>query len=98
MAELIAFFDTAPAFEAWETHRYLKNRLGNVRATKKETVSTIFFHHIFFGRHRVFRADTSVKCGAGVLRLPEESHAQGHHGLRTQGRIRRVSKVRKKKP
>ena len=27
-----AFFDTAPSFEAWETHRYLKNRLGIVRA------------------------------------------------------------------
>ena len=26
------FFDTAPSFEAWETHRYLKNRLGIVRA------------------------------------------------------------------
>ena len=25
------FFDTAPSFEAWETHRYLKNRLGIVR-------------------------------------------------------------------
>ena len=25
-------FDTAPSFEAWETHRYLKNRLGIVRA------------------------------------------------------------------
>ena len=26
------FFDTAPSFEAWETHRYLENRLGIVRA------------------------------------------------------------------
>ena len=26
------FFDTAPSFEAVETHRYLKNRLGIVRA------------------------------------------------------------------
>ena len=26
------FFDTAPSFEAWETHRYLKNWLGIVRA------------------------------------------------------------------
>ena len=26
------FFDTAPSYEAWETHRYLKNRLGIVRA------------------------------------------------------------------
>ena len=26
------FFATAPSFEAWETHRYLKNRLGIVRA------------------------------------------------------------------
>ena len=25
-------FDTAPSFEAWETHWYLKNRLGIVRA------------------------------------------------------------------
>ena len=24
------FFDTAPSFEAWEAHRYLKNRLGIV--------------------------------------------------------------------
>ena len=26
------FFDTAPSFEAWETHRYLKNQLGIVCA------------------------------------------------------------------
>ena len=26
------FFDTAPSFEDWETHRYLINRLGIVRA------------------------------------------------------------------
>ena len=26
------FFDTAPSFEAWEAHRYLKNRLGIVHA------------------------------------------------------------------
>ena len=29
---LAIFFDTAPSFEAWETHRYLKNWLGIVRA------------------------------------------------------------------
>ena len=27
-----SFFDMAPSFEARETHRYLKNRLGIVRA------------------------------------------------------------------
>ena len=30
--KITGFFDTAPSFEAWETHRYLKNRLGIVRA------------------------------------------------------------------
>ena len=29
---LVFFFDTEPSFEAWETHRYLKNRLSIVRA------------------------------------------------------------------
>ena len=28
----VHFFDTAPSFEAWETHQYLKNRLSIVRA------------------------------------------------------------------
>ena len=28
----LVFFDTAPSFETWETHRYLKNQLVIVRA------------------------------------------------------------------
>ena len=31
-SNLVHFFDTAPSYEAWETHRYLKNRLSIVRA------------------------------------------------------------------
>ena len=32
ISQFFVFFETAPSFEAWQTHWYLKNRLGIVRA------------------------------------------------------------------